>query len=67
MTRLGPPARATASCVAIMLTDPPPPNSSAENAQLFDFRLSDGDTAELDALDRTDGTDRALERTWWRS
>ena len=39
----------------------------AENAQLFDFRLSDEDIAELDALDRTGGTDRALEHTWWRS
>jgi diketogulonate reductase-like aldo/keto reductase len=39
----------------------------AENAQLFDFRLSDQDVAELDALDRTGGTDRALERKWWRS
>jgi 2,5-diketo-D-gluconate reductase A len=39
----------------------------AENAQLFDFRLSDLDIAELDALDRTGGTDRALERKWWRS
>ena len=38
----------------------------AENAQLFDFRLSDQDIAELDALDRTGGTDRALERKWWR-
>jgi 2,5-diketo-D-gluconate reductase A len=38
-----------------------------ENAQLFDFRLSDEDIAELDALDRTGGTDRALERKWWRS
>jgi diketogulonate reductase-like aldo/keto reductase len=37
----------------------------AENAQLFDFRLSDQDIAELDALDRTSGTDRALERKWW--
>ena len=39
----------------------------AENAQLFDFRLSDQDIAELDALDRTGGTDRALERRWWRN
>jgi diketogulonate reductase-like aldo/keto reductase len=39
----------------------------AENAQLFDFRLSEKDIAELDALDGTGGTDRALERTWWRS
>jgi 2,5-diketo-D-gluconate reductase A len=38
----------------------------AENAQLFDFALSAEDIAELDALDRTEGTDRALERTWWR-
>jgi diketogulonate reductase-like aldo/keto reductase len=38
----------------------------AENAQLFDFNLSDAEIAELDALDRTGGTDRALERTWWR-
>jgi diketogulonate reductase-like aldo/keto reductase len=39
----------------------------AENAEVFDFALSDEDIAELDALDRTDGTDRALERKWWRS
>jgi len=39
----------------------------AENAQLFDFQLSDEDIAELDALDRTGGTDRALEHKWWRS
>jgi 2,5-diketo-D-gluconate reductase A len=38
----------------------------AENARLFDFRLSREDIAELDALDRTGGTDRALERRWWR-
>ena len=38
----------------------------AENAQLFDFTLSDEDMAALDALDKTRGTDRALERTWWR-
>src|SRR5216684_630254 len=37
----------------------------AENAQIFDFTLSDEDMAALDALDRTSGTDRALERTWW--
>jgi 2,5-diketo-D-gluconate reductase A len=37
----------------------------AENAQLFDFRLPDEDIAELDALDRTGGTDRALEHNWW--
>jgi hypothetical protein len=37
----------------------------AENAQIFDFQLSDEDIAELDALDRTGGTDRALEHKWW--
>jgi 2,5-diketo-D-gluconate reductase A len=38
----------------------------AENAEVFDFALSAEDLAELDALDRTGGTDRALERKWWR-
>jgi diketogulonate reductase-like aldo/keto reductase len=37
----------------------------AENGQIFDFSLSDDDMAALDALDRTRGTDRARERTWW--
>ena len=37
----------------------------AENAQIFDFTLSNEDMAELDALDRTGGTPRALERKWW--
>jgi 2,5-diketo-D-gluconate reductase A len=36
-----------------------------ENAEIFNFELSVEDTAELDALDRTGGTDRALERKWW--
>ena len=36
-----------------------------ENAQIFDFTLSELDMAELDALDQTNGTDRALERNWW--
>ena len=36
-----------------------------ENAQIFDFTLSDDDMAELDALDRTGGTDRARESKWW--
>jgi diketogulonate reductase-like aldo/keto reductase len=39
----------------------------AENAEIFDFFLSADDLTELDALDRTGGTDRALERKWWRS
>jgi diketogulonate reductase-like aldo/keto reductase len=38
----------------------------AENAQVFDFTLSDEDMATLDALDRTKGTSKALERRWWR-
>lgn len=37
----------------------------AENAQLFDFSLSAGHIAQLDALDRTAGTDEAVEDTWW--
>jgi diketogulonate reductase-like aldo/keto reductase len=36
-----------------------------QNAQIFDFALSDEDMAELDALDQTHGTDRALEQNWW--
>jgi diketogulonate reductase-like aldo/keto reductase len=36
-----------------------------ENAQIFDFTLSPEQMAELDALDDTGGTDRALERGWW--
>jgi 2,5-diketo-D-gluconate reductase A len=36
-----------------------------ENAQIFDFRLSEEDMTELDALDRTGGTERARERPWW--
>jgi len=36
-----------------------------QNAQLFDFTLSDEDMATLDALDATAGTDIARERKWW--
>jgi len=36
-----------------------------ENAEIFDFALSDEDITELDQLDQTSGTDRALERKWW--
>jgi diketogulonate reductase-like aldo/keto reductase len=36
-----------------------------ENAQVFDFELSDDEMAELDALDETGGTGRAQERKWW--
>jgi diketogulonate reductase-like aldo/keto reductase len=38
----------------------------AENAQLFDFTLTDEDIAELDRLDRTGGTGVAVESKWWR-
>lgn len=37
----------------------------AENAQVFDFTLSERDMAELDALDRTGGTGNAVESPWW--
>ena len=36
-----------------------------ENAQIFDFTLSDEDMAALDLLDRTRGTGVAMERKWW--
>jgi len=37
-----------------------------ENGQIFDFTLSEADMTALDALDKTHGTDKALERGWWR-
>ncbi len=37
----------------------------AENAQVFDFVLSEEDMAAVDGLDRTGQTDRARERKWW--
>jgi 2,5-diketo-D-gluconate reductase A len=36
-----------------------------ENSRVFDFGLSDEEMAQLDALDRTAGTTRALEDRWW--
>lgn len=36
-----------------------------ENGMVFDFVLSPEDMTELDALDQTKGTDRALEHKWW--
>jgi diketogulonate reductase-like aldo/keto reductase len=38
----------------------------AENAQIFDFTLTDDEMAELDKLDETGGTSEAQERKWWR-
>jgi len=36
-----------------------------ENSRIFDFELTDGDMAKLDSLDRTGGTHKARERSWW--
>src|SRR3954470_18180544 len=36
-----------------------------ENAQLFDWELSDDDMSALDSLDETGGTGRAPENKWW--
>jgi diketogulonate reductase-like aldo/keto reductase len=36
-----------------------------QNAQIFDFELSDDDMAALDALDTTGGTSEAQEGKWW--
>ena len=36
-----------------------------ENSAIFDFSLGEEDMEELDRLDRTGGTGRALERDWW--
>ena len=36
-----------------------------ENARIFDFALTGEDMAALDALDQTNGTERALEGAWW--
>jgi diketogulonate reductase-like aldo/keto reductase len=36
-----------------------------QNAQVFDFTLTDDDLAALDALDTTGGTERARESRWW--
>ncbi len=37
----------------------------AQNAEVFDFTLSEEDMAALDALDTTGGTEQARESTWW--
>jgi len=38
-----------------------------ENAQIFDFALTDDEVHELDSLDRTRGTGSARDDKWWRS
>jgi 2,5-diketo-D-gluconate reductase A len=37
----------------------------AENAQIFDFSLTEADMAALDALDATGGTSQARRDRWW--
>ena len=37
----------------------------AENAQIFDFELSANDMMQLDRLDRSGKTRKAMERKWW--
>lgn len=36
-----------------------------ENTRIFDFSLSHDEMTELDSLDQTEGTDRAIEQHWW--
>lgn len=50
---------------AVVIPKSTNPEHIAENARIFDFRLSDEQMATLDALDRTGGTDRAVEDKWW--
>ena len=51
--------------VVVIITKSTHRERIAENAQVFDFALGDDDMTALDSLDRTGGTDRALERPWW--
>ena len=38
----------------------------AENAQIFDFELTDAEMRALDGLDETGGTEQARSDKWWR-
>jgi 2,5-diketo-D-gluconate reductase A len=49
----------------IVLTKSTHRNRIEENGGVFDFTLADEVMTQLDALDETEGTDRALESTWW--
>jgi diketogulonate reductase-like aldo/keto reductase len=49
----------------IVLPKSTPRERIEENAQVFDFTLSDADVAALDALDNTGGTAAARESKWW--
>lgn len=40
-------------------------NRIAENAEIFEFSLSEDDMAALDSLDETGGTGEAREEQWW--
>jgi hypothetical protein len=40
-------------------------DGAPENGNVFDFQLSAQDLTDLDELDRTGGTDVALEHKWW--
>ena len=50
---------------AIVLPKSTRPDRIIENSRIFDFALSDEEMARLDALDRTGGTDQAVEDRWW--
>jgi len=49
----------------IVITKSTHRNRIEENAGVFDFTLADEVMTQLDELDETEGTDRALESTWW--
>ena len=50
---------------AVVIPKSTNPVHIAENARVFDFELDEAQMTRLDALDRTGGTDRAVEEKWW--